>query len=81
MFPTSATTSRIENEVYRHRNAADKDFEDICAFYRQVLDEDKQLCEGSQANLDAGVFTSGTLHPSKEQVRFCRSLSHIRLSR
>ena len=69
MFPLSPTTSRIECEVYRHENAQDQEFANICAFYKQVLDEDKQLCESSQENLEAGVFTSGNLHPVKEKVR------------
>jgi hypothetical protein len=68
MVPTSPTTSKIENEVYRHKNAPDKEFEAICDFYRQVLEEDKDLCEGAQRNMDANVFTSGQLHPDKERV-------------
>lgn len=68
MIPVSATSSKIENEVYRHRDATDEEFENINAFYRQVLDEDKELCVGTQENLSAGVFTNGELHPSKEKV-------------
>jgi hypothetical protein len=68
MVPTSPTTSKIENEVYRHKNAPDKEFANICDFYRQVLEEDKDLCEGAQRNMDANVFTSGELHPDKEKV-------------
>jgi hypothetical protein len=69
MIPISATKSRIENEVYRHKDSTDKEFDDINAFYRQVLDEDKELCEGAQRNLGAGVFVNGELHPNKENVR------------
>ena len=68
MVPTSPTTSKIENEVYRHKNAPDEEFANICDFYRQVLEEDKDLCEGAQRNMDANVFTSGELHPDKEKV-------------
>jgi hypothetical protein len=68
MVPISPTTSKIENEVYRHKNAPDKEFANICDFYRQVLEEDKDLCEGAQRNMDANVFTSGQLHPDKERV-------------
>ncbi|RAL10198.1 aromatic ring-hydroxylating oxygenase subunit alpha [Aspergillus homomorphus CBS 101889] len=53
MTPLSLTTSKIENEVYRHRDATDEEFANINAFYRQVLEDDKQLCVG--------------LHPSKEK--------------
>lgn len=68
MVPVSATSSRIENEIYRHRDATDGEFENINAFYRQVLDEDKELCVGTQENLGAKVFTNGELHPDKEKV-------------
>lgn len=68
MIPVSATMSKIENEVYRHRDATDEEFANINAFYRQVLDEDRDLCVGAQENLSAGVFINGELHPDKEKV-------------
>ncbi|KAI1634286.1 Rieske domain-containing protein [Biscogniauxia mediterranea] len=67
MIPVTATTSIIENEVYRHKNATDEEFANINAFYRQVLAEDKELCEGAQRNLDARVYINGELHPEKEK--------------
>ncbi|KAM0820333.1 putative Rieske [2Fe-2S] iron-sulfur domain-containing protein [Seiridium cardinale] len=67
MIPVSATTSRIENEVYRHKNATDEKFKALCDFYTQVLEEDKGLCEGAQKNLSAGVYVTGELHPDKEK--------------
>jgi phenylpropionate dioxygenase-like ring-hydroxylating dioxygenase large terminal subunit len=67
MIPTSAQTTRIENEVYRHERASDKAFNDTMDFYKQVLEEDKMLCEGAQKNLGAGVFKNGELHPDKEK--------------
>ncbi|KUL90969.1 hypothetical protein ZTR_00864 [Talaromyces verruculosus] len=69
MISVSATKSKIENEVYRHKDSTDKEFDDIDAFYRQVLDEDKELCEGAQRNLGAVVFINGELHPNEENVR------------
>ena len=68
MIPLTATTSKIENEVYRHRNATDEEFEAITAFYHQVLDEDKDLCEKAQENLTGGIYITGELHPEKEKV-------------
>lgn len=67
MIPVTATTSRIENEVYRHKNATDEQFTNLCNFYKQVLEEDKQLCIGAQENLNSGVFVNGELHPDKEK--------------
>ena len=55
--------------MYRHKDSTNKEFDDINAFYRQALDEDKELCEGAQRNLAAGVFVNGELHPDKENVR------------
>ncbi|OHW98176.1 rieske 2fe-2s family protein [Colletotrichum incanum] len=63
----TATKTRIENEVYRSHNATDVEFAAINAFYKQVLEEDRQLCVGAQENLNAGVFISGELHPDKEK--------------
>lgn len=77
MIPISATKTKVENEVYRHKNATDEEFAAINAFYKQVLDEDKMLCNGSQRNLNAGVFTNGELHPEKEGVS-CTSLAILK---
>ncbi|PYI23959.1 ISP domain-containing protein [Aspergillus violaceofuscus CBS 115571] len=79
MIPLSATTSKIENEVYRHRDATDEEFDNINAFYRQVLEEDKELCVGVQTNLSTGVFINGELHPSKEKgpIHFQQSLREM----
>lgn len=68
MIPVTATTSKVENEVYRHKNATDEEFEKINAFYHQVLAEDKDLCDGSQRNINAGVYVNGEYHPEKEKV-------------
>ncbi|KAK7701728.1 hypothetical protein SLS64_010176 [Diaporthe eres] len=67
MIPVTATTSKVENEVYRHKNATDEEFEKINAFYHQVLAEDKDLCDGSQRNINAGVYVNGEYHPEKEK--------------
>ncbi|KAL4951065.1 Rieske [2Fe-2S] iron-sulfur domain-containing protein [Aspergillus filifer] len=67
MLPLTPTTSKIENEVYRHKSATDEEFNNIISFYRQVLDEDRELCEGVQRSLKSGVFLNGELHPDKER--------------
>ncbi|KUI66276.1 Choline monooxygenase, chloroplastic [Cytospora mali] len=67
MIPVTATTSKIENEVYRHKNATDEEFEKISAFYHQVLEEDKELCDGAQRNINGGVYVNGEYHPDKEK--------------
>ena len=53
--------------MYRHKDASDKDFEDICNAFRQILHEDKDLCNAAQENLNKGIFQSGELHPRVEK--------------
>jgi hypothetical protein len=68
--PTSATTTILQYEVYRHKDAPTEVFDELDAFFKQVEGEDKQLCEGAQRNLNAGVYVNGVLHPSTEKVCF-----------
>lgn len=68
MIPISVNKTKIENEIYRHKIATDEEFVAINAFYKQVLEEDKHLCNEAQINLNAGVFVNGELHPEKEKV-------------
>jgi hypothetical protein len=67
MIPTGPGKTKVENEVYRHKSATDVEFAAINEFYKQVLNEDKMLCEDAQKNLEAGVFVNGELHPDKEK--------------
>ena len=68
-IPVSESQTRMEYEVYRQNEASDKDFNYIDGFFKQVLYEDKDLCEGAQKNLNAGIFTNGELHPEREKVK------------
>jgi hypothetical protein len=70
-IPISATQTRMEYEVYRHCDATDEEFNKIDQTFKQVLLEDKDLCNNAQKNLNAGVFLSGPLHPKCEQVCYC----------
>jgi hypothetical protein len=49
------------------------------AFFKQVEKEDKQLCEGAQRNLNAGVYVNGSLHPGNEKVQPATCSQTIRL--
>lgn len=57
----------MEYEVYRHKDASDEDFKSICDTFRQILQEDKDLCNAAQENLNRGIFRSGELHPRVEK--------------
>lgn len=59
----------MEYEVYKHKDATDEEFKEITEFFRKVLIEDKDLCNGAQKNLEAGIFLNGELHPRVEKVR------------
>ena len=74
----SATQTRMEYEVYRHNSASDRDFERINDIFKQVLKEDKDLCNAAQKNLNAGIFDSGELHPRVEKVN--RPFTYILVS-
>lgn len=65
--PVSAGQTKMEYEVYRHKGATEEDFTKISEFYKQVLREDKDLCNGAQRNLNAGIFLNGELHPRVEK--------------
>lgn len=57
----------MEYEVYRHKDATDEAFDGITATFRQILQEDKDLCNAAQQNLNGGVFQAGELHPRVEK--------------
>lgn len=57
----------MEYEVYRHKDASDADFKDICDSFQQILKEDKDLCNAAQDNLNSGIFQNGELHPRVEK--------------
>lgn len=57
----------MEYEVYRHKDATDEAFNYIWNTFKQVLTEDKDLCNAAQKNLNAGIFLNGELHPRVEK--------------
>lgn len=67
-IPVSSGKTKMEYDVFRRNDTTDEDFARINDFYKQVLQEDKDLCNGAQKNLEAGIFINGQLHPEKEKV-------------
>ncbi|KAM0714215.1 hypothetical protein Q7P37_010002 [Cladosporium fusiforme] len=65
--PSSAKHTKVHYEVYRHRDSSDEKFHAIADTYARVMKEDKALCDRAQANLNAGVFVNGELHPRWEK--------------
>ncbi|OOF98451.1 hypothetical protein ASPCADRAFT_165042 [Aspergillus carbonarius ITEM 5010] len=65
--PISPTRSVMKYEVYRNKHSSDADFELIDSMYKRIMSEDKDLCDLTQKNLNAGVFVNGELHPQMEK--------------
>jgi hypothetical protein len=75
----SAGKTLMEYDVFRHNNTDDENFKRINEFFKQVLQEDKDLCNGTQKNLEGGIFINGQLHPEKEKV--CSPMTSANLYR
>ncbi|KAF5644095.1 cytochrome P450 monooxygenase oxidoreductase [Fusarium sp. NRRL 52700] len=66
-IPISASRTKMEYEVYRANTASDEDFNEISDCFKQILKEDKDLCNAAQKNLNAGIFVNGELHSRVEK--------------
>lgn len=65
--PTGPTTAIMKYDVYRHKDTSDDAFTTWDNFFKQVEDEDKQLCNGAQLNLNSGTYSAGFLQPEQER--------------
>lgn len=54
-------------QILRNKNSSEEDFQRIHQLYKQVVSEDKILCELAQKNLNAGIFVNGEMHPRLEK--------------
>jgi hypothetical protein len=57
----------MQYEVYRNKNATDAEVEAMDKFFKQVENEDKELCNGAQVNLNVGAYSFGELQPFHEK--------------
>ncbi|CEJ93543.1 hypothetical protein VHEMI09125 [[Torrubiella] hemipterigena] len=77
VIPISATQTSMEYEVYRHNDSTDEEFTHVSDFFKQVMKEDKDLCNATQHNLESGIFLSGELHPRVEKgPLFFQQMTH-----
>ncbi|OAG39316.1 hypothetical protein AYO21_06520 [Fonsecaea monophora] len=65
--PKSATSLKLEYEVYRHKDCSDQDFDTMNPFFKQVEQEDLDLCNAVQRNLNMDTYVKGPLHPHNEK--------------
>lgn len=73
--PVSATSIRMQYEVYRHKDCTDAEFEEMDGFMKQIENEDRVICTRAQKNLTAGVYDAGPLHWKREKgVRHFKGL-------
>lgn len=54
-------------QIFRNKKSSEEDFQRIHQLYKQVVSEDKVLCELAQNNLNAGIFVNGEMHPRLEK--------------
>jgi hypothetical protein len=66
-MPKAPGVSVMYYEVWRHKDATEEAFHNIADLYARVMKEDKVLCERAQANINAGLFINGELHPQMEK--------------
>jgi hypothetical protein len=66
-MPKAPGVSVMYYEVWRNKNATEEAFRNISDLYARVMKEDKVLCERAQANINAGLFINGELHPHMEK--------------
>ena len=58
----------MEYEVYKQNDATEEEFAEISDFFKNVMREDKDLCNEAAKNLTTGIFLNGELHPRVEKV-------------
>ena len=66
-MPSGPNKSVMYYEVWKNRNSMREEFDRLNLVYKRVMAEDKVLCERAQANINAGVFVNGELHPHMEK--------------
>ena len=65
--PTGPNTVQNQYEVYRNKSATDEEFQAMDKFFKQIEQEDKDLCTAAQINLNVGTYASGALHTFHEK--------------
>ncbi|KAI5474450.1 hypothetical protein MNV49_003255 [Pseudohyphozyma bogoriensis] len=66
VVPTSATTTAMQYDVYRHKNADPSAWKETHEAFSQIEGEDKFLCTNVQKNIMAGTYSQGPLHSERE---------------
>ena len=65
--PSGPMTCSMQYQVFRNKNSTEEQFKVVDGLYKQIMSEDKELCDAAQKNLNAGIFVNGELHPRLEK--------------
>ncbi|KLO05502.1 Rieske [2Fe-2S] domain protein [Schizopora paradoxa] len=64
--PVTATTCRMEFDVFSRKGTPKEKLDEYKKFFTQVQQEDFDLCEATQKGLNANIYQRGSLHPGVE---------------
>ncbi|OQO08379.1 hypothetical protein B0A48_06249 [Cryoendolithus antarcticus] len=65
--PDGPCSTKMQYQVFRNSTSPMSEFDKVNAIYKRVMSEDKELCTAAQANVNAGIFINGELHPRLEK--------------
>lgn len=65
-MPLSATKTTLQYDIYTKKGIDEATKAEFVDFLQQVEIEDFNLCQLTQQNLNEGIYSSGYLHPQKE---------------
>lgn len=66
VLPLSATKTTLQYDIYTKKGIDEATKTEFVDFLQQVEIEDYNLCQLTQQNLNEGIYSSGYLHPQKE---------------
>jgi len=66
VLPLSATKTTLQYDIYTKKGIDEATKAEFVDFLQQVEIEDFNLCQLTQQNLNEGIYSSGYLHPQKE---------------
>ncbi|KZS96683.1 Rieske [2Fe-2S] domain protein, partial [Sistotremastrum niveocremeum HHB9708] len=73
--PVGAHKTRLEFDIYGHKDVPEADIREAYKLFEQVQREDWDLCTKTQKNLNVGIYDRGFLHPQRESgVLFYQAL-------
>jgi hypothetical protein len=66
VLPITPTRTILQYDIYKKKGIGKNEIDGFVEFLQQVELEDFNLCEATQQNLNTGIYSTGILHPEKE---------------